>query len=182
MRRVLLLASVLASLAACNPQPPDQPEGKPAPSPTPTGLPPLRISGQGTQGHPIVMTMQNGNRKNYVVVGHSLVSHSAQVVLQTTFQQAQVTFYDKDGTTLTAQAPRAVVDQKARQVILSGGVHAKTSAGQKLTCDRLVYDQSTGLLHGQGHVRMTGSVGGEAQVLTGSTFVSNVNLSRISVR
>lgn len=183
MRIVLALGMAALLLAACNPQPEHQPGRSPSRTPTPSELPPLTITGHGTAGRPVsVIGQRPGGGKAYQLLAQSLVSQSAQNVTQATFQKTQVTFYDKDGTTLKAQAPQARVDDRHKQVILSGGVHARTSSGLTLVCDQLVYDDATGMLHGTGNVRMTGAQGGQQQVLTGNEFTSDVKLTRMTVR
>ncbi len=174
----LTLAAAL--LAACNPQP--QKNLAPAPSPTPQGLPPLKVTGHGTARSPVRTFEQSGNRKLYQLLARSYVTHSAQNVAQATFQQATVTFYDKDGTSLVAQAPQAAVDERTKEVTLSGGVRAHTSAGATLTCDRLTYNRATGLVNGQGDVRMTALQSGSREVLTGNTFTSDINLTRMVMK
>lgn len=172
-----------AVLAGCNPQPQHEAGGASSPSPTPTGMPPLTITGHGTARQPVTVTGQRpGGRKAYRLLAKSYQSHAAQNLAQATFQQTQVTFYDKDGTTLQAQAPQARLDSRRKQVILLGGVHAKTSSGLTLVCDRLVYDNGTDLLHGEGNVRITGAQGGQQQVLTGNSFTSDIKLTRMTMR
>lgn len=180
MRRVWLPA-VLA-LAACNPQPQHAPNSLTA-SPTPSSMPALQITGSGTAKKPVVINQyqQSGNRKLYRLVARSYTSRSAQSIAQATFQEPTVTFYDKDGTKMTAQAPTASLE-RGKQVILTGGVHAKTSTGLNLTCDRLTYDQHTGLLHGEGHVQITGMQGGQQQVLTGNSFTSDIKLTQMVMK
>jgi LPS export ABC transporter protein LptC len=177
LRNVWLAAALL--LAACNPQPEHMAAA--TASPSPSAMPALEITGHGTAQKPVIINEQSGNRKLYRLVARSYVSRSAQSIAQAAFQQTTVTFYDKDGTKMTAQAPTASLEG-GKQVILSGGVHAKTSTGLNLTCDRLAYDKATGLLHGSGNVRITGIQGGEQQVLTGNTFTSDVKLTQMVMR
>lgn len=183
MRIALALSIAALFLAACNPQPENRPSQTAAPAATPSDLPPLTITGHGTAGRPVTVTGQRpGGGRAYQLLAQSYESHSMRSMTQATFQKTQVTFYDKDGTTLKAQAPQARVDDRRKQVILSGGVHAKTSTGLTLVCDQLVYDDATGMLHGTGGVRITGAQGGEQQVLTGNEFTSDVKLTRMTVR
>jgi LPS export ABC transporter protein LptC len=171
----------LIALTACNPQPQNA-HATPAASPTSTGLPPLQITGHGTKTQPVSIGAQKGNRKVYQLLAKSYTSRSAQSIAQANFQQATVTFYDKDGTKLSAQAPAASIDDKNKLVTLTGGVHARTSSGMNLTCDRLTYDQNSGMLHGIGNVRITGMQGGQQQVLTGNEFTSDVKLTRMVMK
>jgi LPS export ABC transporter protein LptC len=179
--RAGMLVLPLIVLAACNPQPQNVRARAPA-SPTASGLPPLQITGHGTRSQPVSIGAQKGNRKVYHLIAKSYTSRSAQSVAQANFQQATVTFYDKDGTTLSAQAPTATVDDKNKLVTLTGGVHAKTSTGLTMICDRLTYDQNTGMLHGVGNVRITGVQGGQQQVFTGNEFTSDVKLTKMVMK
>jgi LPS export ABC transporter protein LptC len=178
----LALALLLVAAAGCNPTPQHEPGASATPLASPTGLPPLDITGHGSRTQPVRITDQSGNRKIYELLARSYVSHSAQSIAQATFQQTAVTFFDKDGTRLQARAPTAEVNDRTKQVILSGGVHARTSTGLNLTCDRLTYDQTTALLHGYGNVRITGAQGGQNELLTGNTLTSNVKLTQMVVK
>lgn len=171
---------VCLALAACNPQPQHAPRSVSTPSPE--GLPPLQITGRGSGKQPVHFLRQSGNRKVYALQARSYVSHASRQAARTVFSDATVTFFDKDGTRLTANAPRALIDDRARLVVLSGGVHAVTSTGLRLVCDRLTYDQRTEMLAGLGSVRMTGAQGGQQQELTGSSFTSNINLTQMVVK
>lgn len=181
MKRLMLCAA-LVLLAGCNPQPQHQPAGGATPSAAPSELPPINITGHGAKGQPVRVTGQQGGRTAYQLLAQSYQSHSVQSVTQALFQQTQVTFYDKDGTKLQARAPQARLDDRRKQVILSGGVHAKTSTGLTLVCEQLVYDDASGMLHGTGNVRITGMQGGQQQVLTGNSFTSDVKLTQMTMR
>ncbi len=169
MRRAIGAVAVVTALAACNPQPPRHVgRATPAPSPTQTGVPPLQITGRGTRLQPVRIVAQSGNRKLYRLLAKSYVSNAAQAGAQATFSQADVTFYASNGTTMQAQAPKATLDEHRKAVMMSGGVHATTSTGSTLTCDRLRYDRSTGTITGEGNVRITGTQGGSREVLMGN--------------
>ena len=180
MKFIGMLVLAAAALSACNPQPAGRPA--PTPSPAPAGVPPLKITGRGTAHAPVRTFEQSGNRKVYELLARSYVSHSAHDVAQAKFQQATVTFYDKDGTSLTAQAPQASVDERTKQVALTGGVHARTTTGATLTCDNLTYDRGSGLLTGNGNVRMTADQDGSHEVLTGNTFTSDIKLTHMVMK
>lgn len=181
MRQAIAAALACAAvLAGCNPQPQHAASGSPSPSAAPSGVPPLEIVGKGTAALPVDIAYQAHNRKVYEVLAASYVGHSAEHFEQAAFRQARVTFYDPDGSSLRADAPTAAIHNQ--QVTLLGGVHARTSTGLNLTCDRLTYDQTTALLHGEGHVRIDGMQGGQRELLTGNTFTSDVKLTRMVVR
>ena len=180
MKNIGTILVAAAALTACNPQPVRNPA--PTPSPSPQGVPPLKITGHGTAQSPVRTFEQAGNRKVYELLARSYVSRSAHNVAQATFREATVTFYDNDGSSLTAQAPQAAVDERSKQVTLSGGVQAHTSTGATLTCDRLTYDRGTGMIAGSGNVRMTADQNGSREVLTGNTFTSDIKLTRMVIK
>lgn len=179
MKRALLLLA-LAGIAGCNPQPPKNASATATPAQAPTGAPPIDITGKGTSANPVRISAQNGNRRVYQVRASSYKSHSAQNTAQAKFNQPTVTFYAKDGTTMTATSPTASVQGKL--VVLSGGVHARTSTGLTLTCDKLTYSQNSETIAGDGNVRITGMQGGQRQMLTGSHFTSDVKLTNMVIQ
>lgn len=174
----------LVLLAACNPAPRTALHATPSPAPAAevTGLPPLRITGNGTARDPVRIVAQQGNRRLYELLARSEEAHSSSAIAQATFHVARVTFYARDGSVLKAAAPTAYVDDRRKQVILDGGVHATTSGGLTLQCDRLTYNRASGTIHGEGNVLVTGMQGGTQTTLTGSSFDSDVNLASMRMR
>ena len=175
----------LALLAACNPAPRTV-RATPAPAARPsasgTGLPSLRIKGNGTARNPVRIVAAQGNRRLYELLASSEEGHSSSAIAQATFHVARVTFYDRGGSTLKANAPTAFLDDRRQQVILDGGVHATTSGGLSLRCNRLTYNRASGTIHGEGNVRVEGSQNGTQTTLTGSSFDSDVNLASMRMR
>lgn len=178
LRRCSILA--LVAIAGCNPQ---VPKGTASsnPQPTATVSPPLslKISGNGTTSRPVRIISQRGNRKQYELITRSFVSNSAPGAARATFPNVHVTFYAKDGTTLVADAPRALVDQTSNMVSLSGGVKAHNSAGMTLRCDDLVYDRKTEMIDGTGNVVITDLNGLRA---TGNRFQSDITLTHTQMQ
>lgn len=178
-RRWLML--VLLGLAACNPRP--QHSAAIAASPVSLGahpsatVLPLQITGHGKAGQPVRFIGQDRNRKLYEMQAKSFVGVRGSAT-QANIHTAHVIFYDRNGTTLTADSPLAVVDEKSKQVTMSGGVHAKTSTGITLICEVLVYDHSTDRVHGQGNVKITK----QGYTLTGSTIDSDLSLSQVHMQ
>lgn len=172
-------ACLLALCAACNPQ---APKGTATPTPAPARAstpPPLHITGHGTPRRPVRETLQIHNRVEYQLVSRSFESKGAAGKARAVFADARVTFYDRNGTTMTAAAPQAIVDQTSNSVTLLGGVHARTSTGMTLTCDRLVYDHAAGKLQGEGNVVITDPKGFRG---TGSSFDSDISLSHMRMQ
>ncbi|MEO6912509.1 MAG: LPS export ABC transporter periplasmic protein LptC [Candidatus Baltobacteraceae bacterium] len=169
----------MLGLAACSPHPQAV-----APAAATTASPaadatllPLQITGRGEAGRPVRFIEQDGNRKLYEVQAKSFVGTRGSAT-NADLHTAHVIFYDRDGTTLIADSPLAVVDEKSKQVTMSGRVHAKTSTGITLTCDVLVYDHSTDRVHGQGNVKITK----QGYTLTGSTIDSDLSLSQVHMQ
>ncbi|MEO9169907.1 MAG: LPS export ABC transporter periplasmic protein LptC [Candidatus Baltobacteraceae bacterium] len=175
-----LATIALAGLAACNPQVPKG-AATASPSPSPAGSPgvSLKISGNGTAQRPMRMVQSKGNRKQFDLIAHSFVSTGALGSARATFSNVHVTFFAKDGTTLVAEAPRALGDQTSNIVALSGGVKAHNNAGMTLRCDDLVYNRTTEMIHGTGHVIITDGRGLRA---TGHRFDSDITLTHTKMQ
>ncbi len=174
MRRVAA-AVALAFLAGCNPKVQSTTTPAPSPHPTSTGIL-LKISGHGTAAQPVrIVGQQRGNRRQYDLLASSYQSIGTAGSERASFQHVHITFYSKDGSTLTAVAPQALWDEAANTIVLRGGVHARNSAGATLTCDTLLYDSSSEMVHGTGHVKITSPSGFTA---TGNRFDSNISLTR----
>ena len=176
------MAGLLAVAAGCNPQPrkamPSSSTGaaKPRASASPLVL---KISGRGTANRPVHLIQEVHNRVDYDLLASSYESKGPQGAARAVFQQARVTFADKQGGKIAAKAPQAVVDQGANTVTLMNGVHARTSSGMTLECTQLVYDRATGMLHGTGNVVVTDPKGFRA---TGSSFDSDISLTHMRMQ
>lgn len=177
-----VVAGLLTILAGCNPQ---APKAGPAPSTGPAkpraAASPLvlKITGHGTVNRPVHLIQEVHNRVDYDLLASSYESKGPQGAARAVFQQARVTFVDKQGGKIAAKAPQAVVDQEANTVTLMNGVHARTSSGMTLECTQLVYDRATGMLHGTGNVVVTDPKGFRA---TGSSFDSDISLTHMRMR
>lgn len=128
---------------------------------------------------PVHLIQEVHNRVDYDLLASSYESKGPQGAARAVFQQARVTFVDKQGGKIAAKAPQAVVDQEANTVTLLNGVHARTSSGMTLECTQLVYDRASGMLHGTGNVVVTDPKGFRA---TGSSFDSDISLTHMRMR
>jgi LPS export ABC transporter protein LptC len=172
--------ALASTLCACNPQ---APAGKatavPAmPSRTPPPAP-LHITGHGSARQPVRVIQQVQNRIEYELISKSYESKGAQGKARAVFQDARVTFHDRNGKTLTATAPQAIVDEDANTVTMLGSVRAQTSDGMHLECDRLVYDHASQTLRGDGNVVVTDPQGFRG---TGSSFESDISLTHMRMQ
>ena len=185
MKPYIGLPLLLALLAGCNPQP-EHGLQSPTPAATPSVAPtvlPIRIRGHGTASRPIkiVDLQRQGNRKLYELLAKSSEGELTQAV-QARFEDTHVTFYDKSGSTMVADAPVTTVDERHHRVVMSGGVHAKASTGMTLVCDVLTYDSKSGMIHGDRNVRINGTQGGTEQTLTGNSFDSDLKFTQMRIQ
>jgi len=175
-------AAWLVATAGCNPQPPKAtpPPSTPAAHVRPTATPlVLDIRGQGAANRPVHLIQQVHNRVDYDLLASSYESKGPSGLARAVFSDARVTFRDPHGSSITASAPQALVDQGANTVTLLDGVHARSSSGMTLQCTQLVYDRASGMLHGKGAVVVTDPKGFRA---TGSSFDSDISLTHMRMR
>jgi LPS export ABC transporter protein LptC len=167
-------AVALVALAACNPSVQEQASPTPSTAPTTSGIA-LKITGQGTAEQPVRFVAQaQGNRVQYDLLATSFQSVGATGSARVDFSRAHVTFHGRDGSTLTADAPHAILDQTTNTIEMVGGVHARKNDGTTLTCDTLQYDHRTEMIYGTGSVAITSPTGFRA---TGNHFQSDVSLT-----
>ncbi len=179
MIRRIALAAACALLAGCNPKAPPATSPSPKGSPTPPPLS-LKISGKGTATQPVrIVQTRPDNRRQYELVARSYESIGAVGTTRARFNDVRITFFDRNGTSLAAQAPQAIVNQAANTIELRGGVHARNSEGMTLSCDDLVYNRKTEMIHGRGHVVITDPNGFAG---TGNRFDSNVSLTSMRMQ
>lgn len=172
------LLGLLLLLGGCtNPQPIASATASPAaaPSPAPSTAPPIRIIGSKSGHKRVEISQISHNRIVYHLFADSSLYDSRSH--QGTFQKAHGLFYEKDGKTMTVDAPTAVVDQLTKSVTMSGGVHAMTQDGAVLTCAHLVYDDVSGRVHGDGNVKLTR----KNEILTGEYIDADLHLEQYKV-
>jgi LPS export ABC transporter protein LptC len=177
-RPVALAACGALLLAGCNPTVQHAATASPSASPTASGLA-LKVSGHGTARTPVRFVQQVGNKREYDLLARSFESVGAEGSALVTFTDPHVTFHGKDGSTLIADAPRALLDQKANTITMQGGVRAHNEAGTSLTCDVLIYDHASEQIYGHGHVVIVNKNGFHA---TANSFHSNVALTRTQMQ
>jgi LPS export ABC transporter protein LptC len=97
---------------------------------------------------------------------------------QSTFVNPHITFYGSDGKTVVADAPTGFVVQRARTVRMTGGVHAVSGDGVKLTSDSMLYDGTSETIHAKGDVVMMSPQGSELQ---GDTLDWNLQTGAVDV-
>jgi LPS export ABC transporter protein LptC len=165
-------ALVLAiGLAACA-------KSAPPPAPSPTGPMPngpfYHISAQGTKQHPVTITNITNGQLEYKLEAASVVYSTS--LAQGTFHNNLLHFFKGGKPRLTVTAPVANVDESTHNVAMSGGVIAKTTAGDTLASDRVTYDEKTRLLTAIGDVVATDPNGYR---LTGTRAIADLDLQQI---
>jgi LPS export ABC transporter protein LptC len=161
------------ALSACGGQVHTQLSPPPSHSAGPQG-PVYHISAQGTGGRPVVITNIVAGAPEYTLLAASVIYSTD--LNKGRFSDTTLHFYKGRNARLTVTAPTAVVDEVSHNVLLSGGVHAKTASGVTLTADRMVYDDTTRLLTATGHV-VAVEPGGN--MLTGREAIADLDLQQI---
>lgn len=117
-----------------------------------------------------------------MVSGHLEYQLRAQSVVYSTnlergsFKDNTLLFYKGRKLRLTVTAPSALVDETSHNVVLTGGVLARTTAGDTLTSDVMTYDENTQLLTATGHVIASDPKG---DTLTGKRAIADLDLQQI---
>ncbi len=188
MRRALGIVAMLIAAAGCTP-----PIRARSPSPAPRTPAAASASAGPATPTPVAVNIQarrsgsryttiierKGARTIYSLRATTSTIHSTGTAYDASFTQPHVTFYDRTGKTLIADAPRATVDERTRQVTMSGGVIAHAEDGTRLTAPVLVFNGANERLHGSGGVVMTSPQGAK---LTGETLDGDVKLDDVVVR
>jgi LPS export ABC transporter protein LptC len=94
------------------------------------------------------------------------------------FSRATIYFYKGSTVRLTVTAPNATVDGNTYDIVMRGGVHARSSDNTTLTADTMTYNGKTKMLHAAGHVTATGSSG---MVVTGDRAKADLDLQTIDI-
>jgi LPS export ABC transporter protein LptC len=186
--RCALLAILTAGLPACSHGGPG-PAASPSPAASPGRVPaaagatavPIRIETHGTSGQYVTIVQSVRGRKLYTIRALSTDVQSAGTNEGTgQLEQPHITFVDRGGTTTIADAPKAHIIERDKTVVMTGGVHARTSTGSVLTCERLSYNGSTERFHGEGNVELASRDGLHlaGQHLDGDTRLQNVTVTR----
>ena len=177
MKRRSLLLVVLALAACSSPQPP---RGVPSPSPTHSpGLPSLTVRAVGSAKRPIrIVQTRRNNTREYELLARTIHSLGAASDARVGLTDVRVTFTARDGSTLVARSPRAIVDERDGSIEMTGGVRAENKAGVRLTCQSLTYRRGAQSLHGSGDVHLHGERGMNA---VGRTVDADIALSKVRI-
>ena len=94
------------------------------------------------------------------------------------FSKSTIYFYKGSAVRLTVTAPNATVDGNTYDIVMRGGVRARSSDNTVLTADTMTYNGKTKLLHAYGHVVATGSSG---MVVTGDRANADLDLQTVDI-
>ena len=127
----------------------------------------------------VYLTKQRGNRKVYVLRADAEKGqYFGADTGRSTFVNPHVTFYGTIVKSLVADAPAGVVVERARTVLMSGGVHALAQNGVRLTSDTLLYNDGSQTIHATGNVIMQSADGTQ---LRGQTLDWNLPSGSVQV-
>jgi LPS export ABC transporter protein LptC len=94
------------------------------------------------------------------------------------FSKATIYFYKGSAVRVTVTAPNATVDGNTSDIVMRGGVHARSSDNTTLTSDTMTYNGKTKMLNAIGHVTATGSSG---MVVTGDRARADLDLQTVNI-
>jgi LPS export ABC transporter protein LptC len=147
---------------------------------TPTASPRLgrgpiyHISAQGANGHLVTISNIVAGAPEYTLQAASVIY--ATDLRKGRFADTMLSFYKGRNARLTVTAPVAVVDEVNHNVMLSGGVLARTASGVTLASKRMAYDDTTKLLTAIDDVKAVEPGG---NMLTGRRAIADLDLQQI---
>ncbi len=179
-RRDAAVVLALLALAGCTSKTGGGATGGATPTAAPTATPvAFKVTSNRIGKRYVTLTEQKRGRTVYVLRADSNeADRFAAGTGRSTFTRPHVVFYEARGKTLTADAPLATVEEQSKTIVMSGGVHARTSDGITLTCDTLRYDDRSEHIHGTGNVVVTTPRG---ERLQGDTLDADVQLDHVRV-
>ena len=181
-RAGLTILAGLGLLCGCSrPAAPAGALASPAPSrpAVPASATPLEMRSVRVGSKYIYVTEQKKNRKIYSLrADEQRAQYFGENTGRSEFKNPHVTFYDRNGRSLIADAPTGTVFEREKSVVMSGGVRAHTADGKTLTCRTLRYNDATEKLHGEGDVVLTSPDG---EQLRGEELDADLRLSQLHV-
>ena len=189
MRSKAVVLGVALLATACTRQPAAQPTpaasappvAAPSAGPTSTAVP-IRIETRGGDGQYVTIVETVRGRKVYTIRALSgSMQRNGTNEATGDLEQPHITFVDRSGSTTVADAPKARVAERDKSVVMTGGVHARTSAGTVLTCDKLTYKGNTERFFGEGHVRLTSSSSNGEIAIGGDRIDGDVKLQDVKI-
>jgi len=169
-----LRPAALLLLAACS--------SAPHAGPSPSAAPPITIrdiSNRVNTRYVYLTERRRDNSKVYTLRADQNVSESAgQGTGRSDFTNPHIIFAERTGETLVADAPSATILEGQKSIVMTGGVHARTSDGMLLQCDTLTYSELTDRLHGTGNVQVVTPRG---ERLSGDRIDANLRLSEMQL-
>ncbi|HEY5095344.1 MAG TPA: LPS export ABC transporter periplasmic protein LptC [Candidatus Eremiobacteraceae bacterium] len=178
LRRVAVVALFAIALSSCG--------GHPAPPRSAATKVPTASPAPGEPNYHMIETGAGGKTpfiKNYT---HGALVYSLKAAGVTysssqrsgAFSKAIIYFYKGSAVRLTVTAPNATVDGNTYDIVMRGGVHARSSDNTTLTSDTMTYNGKTKLLNAYGHVTATGSSG---MVVTGDRARADLDLQTVNI-
>jgi LPS export ABC transporter protein LptC len=170
--RATAIAFVLA-LAACSQSHGVQTGQTASPAPAPTTAQ-YHFVGHSRPGRPIKVEDTVKGQPIYMLKASDVYYSTSSA--KGRFLNNTIYFYKGSAVRLTLTAPTADVNRTTYDFVLTGGVHAKSALGVRLTCDVMAYNGYTQLLTATGNVH---AVDAQGDVLTGDKAVADLDLQQI---
>lgn len=175
--------------AGCSHQPAAQPS--PARSAAVTTTPfaepsstavPIRIETRAGGGQYVTIVETIRGRKVYTIRALSgSLQQTGTNQATGDLEQPHITFVDRTGAHTVADAPKARIAERDKSVVMTGGVHARTSAGTVLTCDTLTYRGANERFLGEGHVLLVSPSSNGNISISGDRIDGDVRLQDVKI-
>lgn len=163
------------STAAATPSP------SATPAPSLTDEEPVRAISRGTAREPARYIVRNPRGQVMYDVRSSTVVYDRATdgTAVATFTTPHITFQAPDGRVVIADSPKAVAHDRDKSVVMTGGVHAKTSDRKVLTCTTLTYDERNAQILCVGSVVLTDTT--TNQTATGETLQTDPGFEHVTL-
>jgi LPS export ABC transporter protein LptC len=173
-RAAALLAGVaLLGFACARSTAPAASPPPPIASAVPT-TPAYIIRGESVRGRPVTISNIVHGKAEYRLFASSVIYSTS--LQRGTFKDNTLLFYKGRQVRLTVTAPTATVDLANHDVMLTGGVLARTPTGDTLRADSMKYNAVTQLVTGDGHIIVEDAAGNK---LTGNHAIADLDLQQI---
>ncbi len=172
--RILVAAAAFVLLAGCGRSGSAPTRSTPSPGPSASTKSSYIIRAQAARGRPVTISNIVNGKAEYQLRAKSVVYVTS--LQRGDFKDNTLFFYKGGRVRLTVTAPDAAVDEASHNVMLSGGVVARTPSGDSLHADSMTYNAVTELLTGDGHILVRDAQG---NTVGGNHAIADLDLQQI---
>jgi len=172
--RVFAAAAACMLLTGCGHGGPTASAPAPSPGPSASAKSSYIIRAQAARGRPVTISNIVNGKAEYQLRANSVVYVTS--LQRGDFKDNTLFFYKGGRVRLTVTAPDAAVDEASHNVMLNGGVIARTPGGDSLHADSMTYNALTQRLTGEGHILMRDAQG---NTVGGNRAIADLDLQQI---